>query len=156
MKTRLRTAGLLALAGLVLLSACSREEQKTTAPAAPPATSAAPPPVAPAQLRVDDITLGSSLASDKTVAMATYEFTPTDTIYLSVRTSGASSNSTLGATWTYQDGQVVSEQAQPVSTSGPAVTEFHIQKPDGWPTGMYKVQVFLDGMEAGSKELVVK
>jgi hypothetical protein len=153
MNTRLRTASLLALAALALLSACSREEKSTTAPAP---SASAPPPAAPAPLRVDDITLGSSLASDKTVAMATYEFTPTDTIYVSVRTSGASPNSTLGATWTYQDGQTVSEQTQQIAPSGPAVSEFHIQKPDGWPAGMYKVQVFLDGMEAGSKELVVK
>jgi hypothetical protein len=50
----------------------------------------------------------------------------------------------------------VAEQAQPIAPTGPAVTEFHIQKPDGWPMGMYQLKGFLDGMEAGSKELVVK
>jgi hypothetical protein len=157
MRDRLRTASLLALAALVLLASCSREEKPAAPPAPSPPPAAAPPQAAaPMQLRVDDITLGNSLAADKTVAMATYEFAPTDTIYASVRTSGTSPNATLGATWTYQDGQTVEEQTQQIAPTGPAVTEFHISKPDGWPTGMYKVTVFLDGMEAGSKELVVK
>jgi hypothetical protein len=25
------------------------------------------------------------------------------------------------------------------------VTEFHVTKPDGWPKGSYKVEVFLNG-----------
>lgn len=154
MSTRLRTASLLALAGLVAVAACSRREEKPATPALPPAASAPPP--ATARLQVTDLMLGNSLAPDKSVAMATYEFAPTDTIYLSVRTTGASPNATLGATWTYQDGQTVDQQSQQIAPTGPATTEFHIQKPDGWPTGMYKVQVYLDGVESGSKELVVK
>ena len=155
MSTRLRSASLFALAALVTLAACSREE-KTAAPTTPPPPAAAAPPAANAPIQVTDLTLGSSIAPDKTVAMATYEFAPTDTIYLSVRTTGSSPGSTLGATWTYQDGQTVEQQSQQIAPTGPATTEFHIQKPDGWPTGMYKVQVHLDGVESGSKELVVK
>ena len=50
----------------------------------------------------------------------------------------------------------MSETSQQIAPTGPAVTEFHIAKPDGWPQGMYRVQVFLDGVESGSKELVVR
>ena len=34
-----------------------------------------------------------------------------------------------------RDGQLVDDSAQTVAASGPAVTEFHVSKPDGWPAG---------------------
>ena len=155
MRHALRIALLLALLTLLPVTACSRREESPQ-PTAPPPGAAVPPVNAPAPLRVEELTLGKDLAADKTVSTATYEFSPTDTIYLSVKTSGSSPGSMLTANWTYQDGQKVSETSQQIAPTGPAVTEFHIEKPDGWPQGMYRVQVFLDGVESGSKELVVR
>jgi hypothetical protein len=42
----------------------------------------------------------------------------------------------LRSRWTFEDGQVVNE-SQNIASSGPAVTEFHISKPDGWLVGKY-------------------
>jgi hypothetical protein len=156
MRHALRIALLLALVTLLPVTACSRREEAPQPTAPPPAGAAAPPVDAPAPLRVQELTLGKDIASDKTISTATYEFAPTDTIYLSVKTIGRSSGSTLTANWTYQDGQQVSQTSQQIAPNGPAVTEFHIAKPDGWPQGLYRVQVFLDGVESGSKELVVR
>ena len=99
---------------------------------------------------------GRSLASGKAIADKTEEFRPADTIYLSVETDGTSPKTTLTAHWTYQDGQVVKEQSETIAPAGKASTEFHIEKPGGWPAGKYAVKVSLDGAAAGGKDFVVK
>jgi len=132
-QSRVLTAVLLATAFGV---ACSR-------PAASPAP--APPPAAETAVRVTDVDLGRAVGLDKRVTDKTDSFTPSETIYVSVRTEGSASNATLKARWTYEGGQLVQESSRTIAPTGTAVTEFHIAKPDGWPKGSYKVEVFLDG-----------
>lgn len=107
-------------------------------------------------INVAGISLGRVIAADKTVADPTDSFRPTDTIYVSVRTEGGASSARLSARWTYEDGQLVGDSTQTVAASGPAVTEFHVSKPDGWPAGRYKVEVSLDGAPAGHRDFSVK
>jgi hypothetical protein len=114
-----------------------------------------PPPATESAFKVAGISLGRAIAADKTVADPTDSFKPTDTIYVSVRTEGGASSARLSARWTYEDGQLVDDSAQTVAASGPAVTEFHVSKPDGWPAGSYKVEVSLNGAPAGHKEFRV-
>ena len=66
-----------------------------------------------------------------------------------------SGSGTLRARWTFQ-GQVVNESEQPIAPTGPAHTEFHISKPDGWPKGKYKVEITLNGTSVGSKDFEIK
>jgi hypothetical protein len=132
-----------ALMGLLIVAslgaACSRPA------AAPPTTSAAPPPSTQGALRVTDVDLGVSVGSDKRITNKTESFSPSETIYLSVRTEGAAPSATLKARWTFEDGQVVQESSQTIAPTGTAVTEFHVSNPAGWPKGSYKVEVFLNG-----------
>jgi hypothetical protein len=51
---------------------------------------------------------------------------------------------------------VVDETTQSVGAAGPAVTEFHVSKPSGWPVGNYKVEVMLNGAPVQSKEFRVQ
>jgi len=78
-----------------------------------------------------------------------------DPIYAAVSTSG-SGTATIGAKWTYQDGQTVKEDSKSIAPTGPATTSFQISKPDGWPAGNYKVEISLNGQPAGSKDFSVK
>jgi hypothetical protein len=105
---------------------------------------------------VTALELGNQIGADKRVTRPLTAFAPTDTIYLSVVTNGSTSSATLTAKWTYQGGQVVNESRQTIAPTGPAATEFHIAKPDGWPAGAYKVEVSLDGRSSGTKEFEVK
>jgi ABC-type oligopeptide transport system substrate-binding subunit len=107
-------------------------------------------------VRVSQVTVGRSLNASKAISDATDSFKPNDTIYASVATEGSAATAALKARWTFQDGQVVDESTQTIAPSGPATTEFHISKPDGWPAGKYKVEVFLDGSSAGSKDFNVQ
>ena len=115
-------------------------------------TSATPP----GAVSVTGVELGRSIGGDKRVAEKVDQFSPNDVIYASVLTSGTSPSAVLKARWTYEDGQLVDESEQTIAPNGDAATEFHISKPDGWPTGKYKVEVFLNGGSVQSKDFEVK
>jgi hypothetical protein len=119
----------------------------------------APAPVDPARapaLRVTEVQLGNALAEDKRVKAPTTSFAKNDTVFASVVTEGAAPSAELSARWTYQDGQVVNETKRAIAPGAVAVTEFSIQKPDGWPTGDYKVEISLDGKPVQSKAFKVQ
>jgi hypothetical protein len=104
------------------------------------------------------VTLGKAVGADKKVTMPTDMFAKGDTIYASVDTTGSGS-ATLAAKWTYsKDGQTVpvKEDTATISSTGPSTTEFHISKPDGWPAGMYQVQIAVDGKMAATKSFKVQ
>jgi len=148
----------LSLTAALALSACGKKEEPAAPPAPPAATTPAPVPApapAPAVVSVSSVDLGSAVGADEKVTAATTAFTPKDTIYASVATSG-SGTATLAAKWTYQTGQTVKEDSKSITPTGPAVTAFHISKPDGWPAGNYKVEISLNGQAAGSKDFSVK
>lgn len=133
---------------LTCLGGCKRSEEAPAAPAPP----AAPQAQAFNVTRVD---LGNAIGGDKKVTAPTTSFKPTDTIYASVSSEGAAANVALSARWTFEDGQLVNEATQNIAPTGPAVTEFHISKPDGWPPGKYKLEVAANGKPAGGAEFTV-
>ena len=153
----------LGLAGAVLIAACGKKEENappppaatTTPPPAAPATTMTPPPAA-AGVTVASVDLGTAVGPDQKITTPTTTFGTKDTIYAAVSTMGSASNATLGAKWSFQDGQTVNDSSQTIAPTGPAVTTFHISKPDGWPTGNYKVEISLDGKPVSSKDFEVK
>ena len=141
---------LLPVLTLLLVAGCSKKEEPKPEPAPQPA------PVV-AAIAVDGVDLGNQLGPDKRVVTVIDVFKPRDTIYASVRTSGVSSNATLNAHWTYgSKGQVVSDTSQTIAPTGPAITEFHITKPSGWPKGDYQLAILLNGQSAASKSFKVQ
>jgi hypothetical protein len=107
-------------------------------------------------IKVTNVDLGRNIGVDKNVTDATTTFSPNDMIYASVQTSGSSPSATVKVRWTYQDGQVVDESEQTIAPTGDTRTEFHISKPDGWPAGTYKAEVYLNGQLVQSKNFEVK
>lgn len=105
-------------------------------------------------LRVTSIQLGRSLNADSTVANHTTSFAPSDTVYLSVLTSGVGSG-TISARWTYS-GRVVGEPKKQVSFRDDAATEFHLQSANGFPPGDYTVEAFLDEKSVGTRTFKVE
>jgi hypothetical protein len=137
------------------LFACNRTENAATTQ--PPAVSA-PAPVAPPGANVTAIELGSAISPDGRVEAGAQKttFAPSDTIYASVLTDQPPAGATLSARWTFEDGQLVSEGREELTSSDRNATEFHISKPDGWPAGRYKVEVALNGQPAGEREFEVR
>ena len=115
-----------------------------------------PAPVA--GVTVTSITLGSGIGPQKQVVAASSTFARNDTIYASVDTTGTGS-STLQAKWTYRaNGQdvAVRDDTQAINPTGPATSEFHVSKPDGWPAGDYKVEVSSSGNAPATRTFTVK
>ena len=150
---RIRSAApVLAYCLAAALVACAKKEPPPPPPT--PVPTVAPTPV---PFKVTTVDLGTSIGDDKKVKEAAATFGPKDTIYASIASEGAVPKVTLKARWTYgEKGQLVNEETRDLAPTGPAVTEFHIAKPSGWPVGKYKVEVSADGNLAATKEFEVR
>jgi hypothetical protein len=151
----LRLEASLALLICAALVSCAKKEP----PPPPPEPTAVPVPTAaptPAPFKVTSVDLGKSIGDDKRVKDAATTFGRKDTIYAAVSTEGAAPKATLKVTWTFgAKNTLVNEESRDIAPTGPAVTEFHITKPSGWPVGKYRVEVWADGNPAGTKEFEV-
>jgi len=133
---------------VLLVAACAKKETATP----PPQTRTTPPP--PAGVSVTNLDVGRSLNADKTINEKTESFKPADTIYAVIGTEGAG-NAVIKTRWLFEDGSVIEESTQTIAPTAAANTEFHISKPDGWPVGRYRVEVTVNGVNAGVKEFSV-
>jgi hypothetical protein len=142
------------------LPACKKKEEAAALPVPAPVPAAVPAPdVINVPVSVKQVTLSNKI--DETTgmaAMAMNTFAAGDTIYAVVETIG-SGNTAIKSLWTYHKGDKtaqVNETVQEIVAAGPAKTEFHISKPDGWPTGDYQVEVFVNGTSASVQKFAVK
>ena len=164
MKTnRLQMALLAAMIGSAALVGCKKKEEP--APLPPVATEPAPTAPAPAPMAatasVTAVDLGNAVGADMRVTAPMSSFAPKDTIYAAVSTASsdpaASVPGKLGVKWTHVDSsQTVKEESRDINFTASGVTDFQISKPDGWPTGKYKVEVSLDGTVVQTREFDVK
>ncbi len=106
-------------------------------------------------VRVTSVELGRAIGSDNHITDRTDNFRPNDTIYASVVTEGTGENTTITARWTFEDDQVVDESTRTISATGRDVTEFHISRPGGWPTGNYRLRVMVNGREVETRDFRV-
>jgi hypothetical protein len=114
-------------------------------------------PVVPAALHVTEIVTGKGINPDRSLKDQTDDFGVRDTVYVGVKTEGASPGANLTARWTYQTGQLVSESSQSIAPASAEVRhEFHIQKANAWPKGDYKVEILLNGASSGTKDFKVR
>lgn len=148
------TVVILAVLALTL-SACGKKDETPRSTTSAP-TSTVPGPAA--GVTVGAITLGNSIGPEKQVINASDSFIRNDTIYASVNTTGTG-NTTLKAKWTYDaKGQEVPvhEDSLVINPTGPATSEFHVSKPDGWPAGAYKVEISTSGSASATRSFTVK
>jgi hypothetical protein len=149
LNTQLARAAL-AVAVAFNLSACNKTEHETVDSAA--GTAALPMN----NLSVRDVDMGRHIDSTKMIVDKTDDFAPADTIYASVHTTGTATNSPIVGRWTFEDGTVVDEKTDTVSSSGDASTVFFIAKPGGFAPGKYTLHVLVSGTEVTSKDAKVK
>jgi hypothetical protein len=158
MKMNSRALAIMGAMALALAAAsCKKKDAAATDSAALGPLPDTTTPVA-APIHVTDVSTGKGLTADKNLVTATSDFGVRDTIYVVVKTDGASTSSKLDAKWTFNNGaQTVKEDTQNIApTGGEARNEFHISKASAWPKGNYKVEIVLDGTSAGSKDFTIK
>ena len=151
--------GALASALILLgtLAACNKKNDTTLTDTTSLGTTTATVAVDTAPIRVSDIQVGKGVGSDKKIGDQTTSFGVRDTMYVSVITDGAAKDAKITTKWTFNGKQVVKESSQTISpTGGTTATEFHVDKKSAWPKGKYTVEVLLNGVSAGTKDLEVK
>jgi hypothetical protein len=104
-------------------------------------------------LQLANIQTGRSLNADHSIASITTLFKPSETIYVSVQTTG-SAPGTIGVKWMYH-GRVIAEPVKPVDYTGPASTEFQLQHPGAFPEGDYSVDILINGEKVGTRAFKV-
>ena len=146
-----------ALLLLGAVAACNKKNDTTLTDTTSLGTTTATVAIDTTPVRVSDIQVGKGVGSDKKVGNQTTSFGMRDTMYVAVITDGAAKDAKLTAKWTFNGKQVVKESSQTISpTGGETVTEFHVDKKSAWPKGKYLVEVWLNGVSAGTKDLEVK
>lgn len=151
----LHTAIAVALFATLAVTGCKKKADDAAMTPPPASQPAATTPMESASpMMVTTVDLGNAIGNDNRVAAPMSTFAVNDTIHASVGTAGDAAG-TLTAKWTYEDGQVVDSTDKSVG-AGPQVTEFSIAKPDGWPTGKYKLEVMKDGAMVQSREFEVR
>jgi hypothetical protein len=158
MRTTTRAANFaIALLLTGALAACNKKDDATVVDTTSLGTTTATIALDTAPIRVSDIQVGKGVGSDKKIGDQTTSFGVRDTMYVAVITNGAARDAKLSTKWTYNDRQVVDETTQTISPAGgETATEFHVTKASAWPKGKYKVEVMLNGVSAGTRDLEVK
>ena len=137
---------------LILAAAACTKSQRATADSAAGAVAN----TVGTALSVIDVDMGRHIDADRKISDKTDDFVPTDTIYASVHTSGTATNGAVVGRWTFQDGTVVDEKTDTVTTNGDARTAFFIVKPGGLSRGKYTLHLLIDGKEVRTKDVTVK
>ena len=105
-------------------------------------------------LQLTNIQIGRSLNQDGSVASITTLFKPSETVYVAVQTGAG--KGVIGVKWKYGS-KVVAEPTKNVDyNTGPKSTEFHLQNSGGFPPGDYSVDIFLDGVQVGTRAFKVE
>ena len=149
----------LLISGVALVGCKKNEDAAVVAPVVTdPAPMSDPAPMAtPASdFAVSSIDLGNSVGADMKVMSPATTFATKDTIHASVATTGNATGANVTGKWLYQDGQTVHEDVKTVNTTGPATHDFSISKPDGFPAGNYKFELWVNGALAQTREFAVK
>ena len=158
MRTTTRAANFaIALLLTGALAACNKKDDATVVDTTSLGTTTATIALDTAPIRVSDIQVGKGVGSDKKIGDQTTSFGVRDTMYVAVITNGAARDAKLSTKWTYNDRQVVNEDSKTISPAGgETATEFHVTKASAWPKGKYKVEVTLNGVSAGARDVEVK
>ena len=104
-------------------------------------------------LQLANIQIGRSLNQDRSISSITTLFKPNEVVYVSVQTTAAGKG-TVSVKWKYGT-RVIDEPSKQVNYDGPASTEFHMQNSGGFPPGDYSVDVFIDGVQVGTRAFKV-
>ena len=104
-------------------------------------------------LQLANIQVGRALNQDRSISSITTLFKPNEVVYVSVQTTAAGKG-TVSVKWKYGT-RVIDEPTKQVNYDGPASTEFHMQNSGGFPPGDYSVDVFIDGVQVGTRAFKV-
>jgi len=124
--------------------------------AAAESAATAKPVLAPGEMRVTMVMIGKKMGPNNLIIEPTFQFAPSDTVFLSVGTEGTPASAKIGTKWVSQKGEVLDSSEQEIHPKGPENTAFKVAPPKGWTQGVYKVTIFTDGDSVDTKTFQVR
>ena len=144
----------------VALAACgggSREGTETaTLDSAAIAADSAARAATTGPLRVANVMIGKRLGSENRIAEPTFQFAPTDTVYVSAGIQGAPADAQLSARWLAQTGKTLDSTTQPITAGEQGNKEFHLSQEKGWKPDTYLVTLYLNADSVDAKTFAVR
>ena len=155
MTPRTRKGGPLVFAALLAV-ACSGAEDSRESEVGSARTDSAElaASAAPAGLKVASVMIGKRVGTGNLITEPTFQFSPTDTVHVSIATEGSGAGQ-LTAAWRSQNGEILQKTSEFARTGGEN-TSFSLTQPKGLKPGTYKVVVLLDDDSVDTKVFVVK
>ena len=105
--------------------------------------------------RVSNVMIGRQVGPNDRITEPTFQFTPKDTVHVSVAIEGAGGGGTLSAAWRSQSGEILQQTSAPLPPAGENAV-FHLSRPEGLKPGTYKVIIFLGEDSVETKVFVVR
>jgi type II secretory pathway pseudopilin PulG len=144
--------GVVAIACAVAITGACRNTQRNSVDSAAGVAGSS----AGTTLSLVDVQMGRHLDANRKIVDATDDFAPTDTVYASVHTSGKATAAPVTGRWMFENGNIIDQKTDTVTTNGDAYSVFFIVKPGGLPTGKYTIHVLVNGTEVRAKDATVK
>ncbi len=107
-------------------------------------------------IALDEVEIGRSIGDDRTIQDEADSFQHGDTIYASIRVSGAANSGLVRAMWSDERGRLVQDDTRIVSPSRGDLVALQLSKPQELAGGRYRLDVFLDNKPAGTKTFSVE
>ena len=148
---RTRIGVLLAAGGLAW--ACSRPDVARDAEVGAANVDSAASGASATKLQVANVMIGRTVGARNLITEPTFQFSPKDTVRISVATEGPGTGMLMAA-WRSQGGKILQKTSEMSHAEGES-TVFSLSQPKGLKPGTYKVVVFLDNDSADTKVFVV-
>ncbi|MGH7508297.1 MAG: hypothetical protein ACREMZ_02355 [Gemmatimonadales bacterium] len=107
-------------------------------------------------LTVTHVMIGKRIGEGNRVTEPTFQFAPTDTVYVSIGTMGSPDSAIFEARWTNQRGQAVDSSSETIQPKGRDNTALQASPPKGWTPGAYRITIFVDGDSADTRTFAVQ
>ena len=156
MTPRTRRDGPLVLAALLAVGCSGAEDSRESEVGSARTDSAelAASTAAPAGLKVSGVMIGKRVGTGNLITEPTFQFSPTDTVHVSITTEGSGAGQ-LTAAWRSQSGEILQKTTEFGRPEGEN-TAFAFTQPKGLKPGTYKVVVLLNDDSVDTKVFVVK
>ena len=150
-----------ALSAATMIAGCqggksqAEQEEAAAAAAAAAAADSAKAEEASKDLRVTNVMIGKRIGEGNRVTEPTFQFAPSETVYVSVGTVGSPDTASLKARWINQKGEVVDSSSKTIQPKGRENTALQSARPTGWAPGAYRVTIYANGDSVDSKTFAV-
>ena len=106
-------------------------------------------------LKVTHVMIGKRIGEGDRVTEPTFQFAPTETVYVSVGSVGSPDSASFEARFTNQKGEVVDSSEKTIQPKGRENTALRAARAKGWAPGAYRITVYANGDSVDSKTFAV-